>query len=46
MAIGHAATWTKAPVDLWVSICGLNFIGAIVITHVALWRRWPVASQG
>lgn len=42
MAIGHTATWTKAPVDLWVSISGLNFIGAVVILHAVLWRRSPI----
>jgi hypothetical protein len=42
MAIGDTATWTKAPVDLWVSIAGLNFIGAVVILHAVLWRRSPI----
>lgn len=28
---------------LWVGIAGLNFIGAVIIWHAVLWRRWPVA---
>ena len=45
LAIGGTFTWTKTPVDLWVSISGLNFIGAMVIMHAALWRRWPVPAS-
>ena len=36
-------TWTRDPALLWVGVTGLNFIGAVVIIHAALWRRWPVA---
>ena len=28
---------------LWVGIAGLNFIGAVIIWHAVLWRRWPIA---
>ncbi len=28
--------------DLWVGIAGLNFIGAVIIWHAVLWRRWPI----
>jgi hypothetical protein len=42
-AFSDTATWTKAPVDLCVSISGLNFIGAVVILHAVLWRRSPIS---
>lgn len=40
-----AAMWpADAPPlgDLWVGIFGLNFIGAVIIWHAVLWRRWPI----
>ncbi len=26
----------------WITLAGLNFVGMVVILHVAVWRRWPV----
>lgn len=37
--------WTRAPALLWVGVAGLNFIGAVIIMHVVLYRRWPLPSQ-
>lgn len=43
-AISLTATWTSAPPQLWVAVMGLNFIGAIVIVHAAVFRRWPLPA--
>jgi hypothetical protein len=37
-------TWTRDPADLWVAVTALNFLGATVIVHAAVWRRWPVPA--
>ncbi len=37
-----AETWTRDPAQLWVAVAGLNLIGATIIVHAVLWRRWPV----
>ena len=44
-AIGNArATWTPAnPVDLWVTVCTLNFLAAGSILWYGVWRRWPAS---
>lgn len=43
--LGNAAEdWTREPVQLWTTIMGLTFVGAVVILHVVVWRRWPLAS--
>ena len=42
-AIGNAlATWTNPPVELFIGINSLNFIGAQVILVYAIWGRWPL----
>jgi hypothetical protein len=43
-AISLHATWTGDPAQLWVAVTGLNFIGAFVIVHVAVFRRWPLPA--
>jgi hypothetical protein len=30
------------PVGVWIGVCGLGFIGALVVLHVVVWRRWPL----
>jgi hypothetical protein len=40
-----AQTWTRDPAQLWVAVTGLNFIGAFVIVHAVLWRRWPLNAR-
>lgn len=35
--------WTEASPDDWVAIAALTFLGAGVILHVAVGRRWPLA---
>jgi hypothetical protein len=44
-AISLGATWTGDPAQLWVAVTGLNFIGAFVIIHVAVFRRWPLPAD-
>jgi hypothetical protein len=52
VAVGYALyglgnafeTWDREPVHLWSGVIGLNFIGAMVILYVAVWRRWPVPA--
>jgi len=44
-AISLTATWTPTePGQQWVTTVALNFIGAFVIVHVAVFRRWPVPA--
>jgi hypothetical protein len=43
-AISLTATWTGDPPQLWVAVTGLNFIGAFVIVHAAVFRRWPLPA--
>ena len=40
-AYAHAVGWTRAEPDEWIAYAGLNAIGAGVILHVAIGRRWP-----
>jgi hypothetical protein len=41
-AFGNAiATWGTNPVELWVGVCGLNYIAAGVILHYGIFGRWP-----
>ena len=39
-----AETWDREPVHLWSGVMGLNFVGALVILYVVVWRRWPVPA--
>ena len=34
-----AGNWTRATVNDWVALATLNFIGGLIILHVAVWRR-------
>jgi hypothetical protein len=43
-AYAHAVGWTRAEPEEWIAYAGLNAIGAGVILHVAIGRRWPFAS--
>ena len=43
-AISLGAAWAGDPPQLWVAVTGLNFIGAFVIVHAAVFRRWPLPS--
>jgi hypothetical protein len=43
-ALAHAAGWTRAAPEEWTAYAGLNAIGAAVILHVAIGRRWPFAA--
>jgi hypothetical protein len=40
-ALAGAATWTRAEPAEWTAHATLNAIGAGVILHVAIGRRWP-----
>jgi hypothetical protein len=44
-ALAHAAGWTRAAPEEWTAYAGLNAIGAGVILHVAIGRRWPFAAS-
>ena len=39
----NAVGWTRADSEEWIAYAGLNAIGAGVILHVAIGRRWPFA---
>jgi hypothetical protein len=43
-AYANAVDWTRAAPEEWIAYAGLNAIGAGVILHVAVGRRWPFAS--
>jgi hypothetical protein len=36
--------WTRAEPEEWIAYAGLNAIGAGVLLHVAIGRRWPFAG--
>ena len=40
----HGVGWTRAEPAEWIAYAGLNAIGAGVILHVAIGRRWPFAA--
>jgi hypothetical protein len=43
-AYAESVHWTKATPDDWVTSAALTFIGAGIILHVAVGRRWPLTS--
>jgi hypothetical protein len=45
-AYADSVGWTEAKPLEWVSYAGLNAIGASVILHVAVGRRWPFGTAG
>jgi hypothetical protein len=40
-AYADGVAWTRAEAADWVAHAGLNAIGAGVILHVAIGKRWP-----
>jgi hypothetical protein len=44
-ALADTAAWTRAEPAEWTAYAGLNAIGAAVILHVAIGRRWPFATS-
>jgi hypothetical protein len=40
-----AENWTRATVNDWVALAALNFMGGLIILHVAIWRRWPLLNK-
>jgi hypothetical protein len=45
-AVAAAFDWQRVSTQSWITTSALNFIGLVVILHVAVWRRWPVAAAG
>jgi hypothetical protein len=43
-ALALAGDWTRAEPEQWTAHAALNAIGAGVILHVAIGRRWPFAQ--
>jgi hypothetical protein len=41
-AIAKNVSWAKASPDEWVTTAALTFLGAGIILHVAIGRRWPL----
>jgi hypothetical protein len=37
--------WVRVTPDDWVGYAAMNALGMSVILHVAIWRRWPVATE-
>jgi hypothetical protein len=44
-AIAGVDVWTRAQPQEWTAYAALNAIGAGVILHVAIGRRWPFATR-
>jgi len=45
-AVADGLRFTRASEDAWVTHVALNAIGASVLFHVAVGRRWPIARLG
>jgi hypothetical protein len=45
-AVAARFDWERVSAQSWITTTALNFIGLVVILHVAVWRRWPVAAAG
>ena len=41
-AFAHSVTWLRVDAHEWVTTAALTFLGAGIILHVAIGRRWPV----
>lgn len=41
-AFANSISWAKATPDEWVTTAALTFLGAGIILHVAIGRRWPL----
>jgi hypothetical protein len=44
-AIAAPLDWDRVSVQSWITTTTLDVIGLLVILHVAVWRRWPVAAS-
>jgi hypothetical protein len=44
-AFADSVNWAHASSDEWVTTAALTFLGAGVILHVAIGRRWPIARR-
>jgi hypothetical protein len=42
-AYANGVTWIRATPDDWITTAALSFLGAGVISHVAVGLRWPFA---
>ncbi|MEV7630623.1 hypothetical protein [Actinoplanes sp. NPDC089786] len=43
-AVAAARDWHRMTEQSWIALAALNFVGMVVILHVAVWRRWPVRT--
>ena len=43
-AVAQHTRWSQENPDDWIGYAVLNALGMSVILHVAIWRRWPVAT--
>ncbi|MFG1709722.1 hypothetical protein ACFLIM_41735 [Nonomuraea sp. M3C6] len=43
-AYARQVEWVHAAPDDWVGYAALNALGMSVILHVAVWKRWPLAT--
>jgi hypothetical protein len=41
-AVARNVSWMRASPDAWVTTAALTFLGAGIILHVAIGRRWPL----
>jgi hypothetical protein len=41
-AAARNVSWVRASPDEWVTTAALTFLGAGIILHVAIGRRWPL----
>jgi hypothetical protein len=41
-ALARNISWVRASPDEWVTTAALTFLGAGIILHVAIGRRWPL----
>jgi hypothetical protein len=44
-AIAAPLDWDRVSAQSWITTTTLDVIGLLVILHVAVWRRWPVAAS-
>jgi hypothetical protein len=45
-AFADSVSWTRASPEEWVTTAALTFLGAGIILHVAVGRRWPLHVAG
>src|SRR5712675_862772 len=44
-AYANGVAWIRATPDDWITIAALSFLGAGIISHVAVGLRWPFALR-